>query len=229
MQLITHGKVKSVYQHEPGEVMIEYFDKVTAGNGEKVDFPIGKGALCCTISGILFQKLQERGILTHYKRLIAKHRMLCTQVEIVPIEVICRNIAAGSIVRTTTLKEGQILQPPLVEFYLKDDDKNDPLLTKDRVRLMGHDPDLFIPITLQVNHILQTLFTIMGFDLVDFKIEFGYANDGRLMVADEISPDSMRLWSKGDKERFDKDLFRKGEGDILPAYHHILEELQRFV
>lgn len=229
MKLITHGKVKSVYQHEPGQVVIEYFDKVTAGNGEKVDFPSGKGALCCTISSILFQKLEEKGILTHYKGLITKHRMLCTQVDIVPIEVIVRNLAAGSIVRQTTFNEGKLFSKPLVEFHLKDDSKNDPLLTPDRMKLMGYDPETFIDTALKINSILIKIFYQIGLDLVDFKIEFGYTNDGRLMVADEISPDSMRLWSKGDKERFDKDLFRKDEGDIVPAYYYILEQLQKFV
>ena len=159
MRVITKGKVKTVYTGDDAhKVVIEYHDKVTAGNGEKEDYPLGKGSLCCSISSLLF--------------------------------------------------------------------KNDPLLTPDRVRLMGHDPQPFIDITLRINDILRQMFYIMGIDLVDFKVEYGYDAHGDLYLADEISPDSMRLWQTGTNERFDKDLFRNGEGDIIPAYRHILDKLQ---
>ena len=141
--------------------------------------------------------------------------MVCRKLTIVPVEVICRNIAAGSIVKTTTLSEGTFIQPPIVEFFLKDDAKNDPLLTPDRVRLMGIDPQPLIEVTKEVNYLLQSLFTLMGMDLVDFKLEYGYDVHGDLYLADELSPDNMRLWKRGTKERFDKDLFRKDEGDIV--------------
>ena len=233
MLLITHGKVKSVYQHEGSEVMIEYVDKVTAGNGKKEYYPEGKGALCCTISAILFQKLEDAGIHTHFKRQIHGHRMICEHVNIVPIEVVVRNVAAGGIVRETGVKEGIRFPYPLVEFFLKDDEKNDPLLTPDRLNVMGYTPvltDLMTSIALKVNDILVDLFNKLDITLVDFKLEFGHEKaSGHLLLADEISPDSMRLWSKSDKGNFDKDLFRKDEGDIVPAYRHILEELQRLV
>ena len=142
--------------------------------------------------------------------------MLCRKLTIIPVEVICRNLAAGSIVKNTDgLREGQVLQPPIVEFFLKDDSKGDPLLTEDRVRLMGVDPAPLKEQALMVNGQLQVLFTFMGIDLVDFKLEFGFDGHGDVFLADELSPDSMRLWSKGTKERFDKDLFRKDEGDIV--------------
>ena len=226
MKLITHGKVKSVYQHEPGLVVIEYFDKVTAGNGEKVDFPSGKGELCCTISSILFQKLEEKGILTHYKGLITKHRMLCTQVDIVPIEVIVRNLAAGSIVRQTTFNEGKLFSKPLVEFHLKDDSKNDPLLTPDRMKLMGYDPETFIDTALKINTVLIKIFHQIDLDLVDFKIEFGYDAEGNLILADELSPDSCRLWKTGTRESMDKDLFRNETGDLINSYQIVLNQLK---
>ena len=155
--------------------------------------------------------------------------MSCRRVDIIPIEVVVRNVAAGSIVRQTTLEEGHIINWPLVEFYLKDDEKDDPLLTHDRVRLMGIDPTPMKEVALEVNTNLQMLFTLMGIDLVDFKLEFGYDSHGDLFLADELSPDNMRLWKKGTKERFDKDLFRKDEGDIVEAYKYILTQLRQFV
>ena len=227
MKVIIEGKVKTVYQGDDAQkVIIEYHDKVTAGNGEKEDYPLGKGSLCCSISALIFEKLAKEGIPTHYINMVGANKMICRKVDIVPLEVICRNRAAGSIVRETTLNEGQPLPQPIVEFFLKDDSKNDPLLTPDRVRLMGYDPQPFIEMTLRINDILRQLFYILGIDLVDFKVEYGYDAHGDLYLADEISPDSMRLWQTGTNERFDKDLFRKDEGDIVPAYRQILDKLQ---
>ena len=232
MLLIHHGKVKSVYQYEGSEVMIEYCDKVTAGNGKKEDYPEGKGSLCCTISAILFQKLEDAGIHTHFKRQIHGHRMICEHVNIVPIEVVVRNVAAGGIVRETGIKEGIKFPYPLVEFYLKDDEKNDPLLTPDRLNVMGYTPiltDLMTEKALKVNDVLVDLFNKLDITLVDFKLEFGHEKtSGHLLLADEISPDNMRLWKKGTQERFDKDLFRKDEGDIVTAYKYILQQLKQF-
>ena len=227
MEVILKGKVKTVYQGDDAhKVIIEYHDKVTAGNGEKEDYPLGKGSLCCSISSLLFERLSKEGIPTHYMNMVGANKMICRKVDIVPLEVICRNRAAGSIVRETTLNEGQPLPQPIVEFFLKDDSKNDPLLTPDRVRLMGYDPQPFIDMTLRINDLLRQMFYILGIDLVDFKLEYGYDAHGDLYLADEISPDSMRLWQTGTNERFDKDLFRKDEGDIVPAYRHILDKLR---
>ena len=227
MEVILKGKVKTVYSGDDAhKVIIEYHDKVTAGNGEKEDYPLGKGSLCCSISSLIFERLSKEGIPTHYIDMVGANKMICRKVDIVPLEVICRNRAAGSIVRETTLVEGQPLPQPIVEFFLKDDSKNDPLLTPDRVRLMGYDPQPFIDMTLRINDLLRQMFYILGIDLVDFKLEYGYDAHGDLYLADEISPDSMRLWQTGTNERFDKDLFRKDEGDIVPAYRHILDKLR---
>ena len=229
MEELLQGKVKTVYDIDDAEkVLIEFHDKVTAGNGELVEYPPEKGATCCLISALLFELLEKRGIKTHYLELPSLNKMICKKLTIVPLEVICRNIAAGSIVKTTTLTEGTLIQPPIVEFFLKDDSKNDPLLTPDRVRLMGHDPEPLIERTKEINHELQSLFTLMGIDLVDFKLEYGYDVHGDLFLADELSPDNMRLWKRGTKERFDKDLFRKDEGDIVEAYKYILQHLRQF-
>ena len=140
--LLNEGKVKSLYKmaNEPDHVYIHFHDKVTAGNGRRVDFPEGKGQVCCEISKILFELMEKYNIRTHYISMPTNHAMCCKKVEIIPIEVVVRNVAAGSIVRQTTLEEGRIINWPLVEYYLKDDEKDDPLLTEDRIRLMGDYP-----------------------------------------------------------------------------------------
>ena len=228
--LLNEGKVKSLYQlaNEPEKVYIHFHDKVTAGNGRRVDFPEGKGKVCCLISALLFEMLGNRGIKTHYLGTEGLDTLLCRKLEIVPVEVIVRNIAAGSIIRQTTISEGTLFNPPLVEYYLKDDAKDDPLLTPDRVRLMGVDPEPMRQLALEINSQFQVLFTLLGIDIVDFKLEFGYDSHGDLFLADELSPDNMRLWKKNTKERFDKDLFRKDEGDIVEAYKYILQHLRQF-
>ena len=229
--LLQEGKVKSLYRmaNEPEKVYIHFHDKVTAGNGRRVDFPADKGKVCCLISALLFEMLGSRGIRTHYLDTEGLDTLLCKKLEIVPVEVIVRNITAGSIVRQTTLDEGNRLSPPLVEYFLKDDAKDDPLLTLDRVKLMGIDPEPMRQAALKVNNHFQILFAQMDIDLVDFKLEFGYDSHGNLCLGDELSPDNMRLWKKGTKERFDKDLFRKEEGDIVEAYTYILEQLRKFI
>ena len=152
--------------------------------------------------------------------------MCCTKVDIVPLEVIVRNLAAGSIVRQTTIPKGRLFYKPLVEFHLKDDSKNDPLLTPDRMKIMGYEPETFIETALAINTVLIKLFHQIDLDLVDFKIEFGYDSEGNLLLADELSPDSCRLWKTGTKESMDKDLFRNDEGNIVVAYKDILKRLK---
>ena len=230
-QPILEGKVKSVYD-VPGDaqkVTIKFHDKVTAWNGRQIEYPPEKGKICCLISALLFERLEKNGIRTHFLGTEGLDTLLCRKLTIIPVEVIVRNIAAGSIVKTTTITEGTLIQPPIVEYFLKDDAKDDPLLTYDRVRLMGIDPAPLKERALEINHQLQSLFMLLGIDLVDFKLEFGYDVHGDLFLADELSPDNMRLWKKGTKERFDKDLFRKDEGDIVEAYKYILQALRRFV
>ncbi len=228
MTQITKGKVKTVFTtSEPDKVLIQYEDRVTAGNGKKIDFPQGKGKVCMEISALLFEKLEKVGIKTHYINTFPERIMSCKKVDIIPIEVVVRNVAAGSIVRQTTLEEGRIINWPLVEFYLKDDEKDDPLLTEDRIKLMGYG-DVIRPLQFtarEVNAILEDIFNKIDLTLVDFKLEFGYDSGQNLLLADELSPDGMRLWKKGTSESFDKDLFRKGKGDIVEAYNIILDKL----
>ena len=230
MNELLAGKVKTVYDvdGDAQKVLIKFHDKVTAGNGRSVDFPEDKGKICCLISALLFELMEKRGIKTHFIGTEGLDTMLCKKLTIIPVEVIVRNIAAGSIVKNTNITEGTFIQPPIVEYFLKDDAKDDPLLTYDRVRLMGIDPEPMKEQALMVNYQLQSLFTLCGIDLVDFKLEFGYDAHGDLFLADELSPDNMRLWKKDTRERFDKDLFRKGEGDIVEAYKYILQHLRQF-
>ena len=231
MNEITVGKVKTVFDvdGDAAKVHIKFHDKVTAWNGKHVEYPPEKGKVCCLISALLFEMCEKEGIKTHYLGTHGLDTLICRKLTIIPVEVIVRNIAAGSIVKNTNINEGTLIQPPIVEYFLKDDAKDDPLLTYDRVRLMGIDPAPMKEQALMVNHQLQSLFTLMGIDLVDFKLEFGYDAHGDLFLADELSPDNMRLWKKDTRERFDKDLFRKDEGDIVQAYKHILSTLRQFV
>ena len=229
--LLLTGKVKTVYimDGEPEKVYVHFHDKVTAGNGKRSEIMDTKGKVCCLISALLFELMESRGIKTHYIDVPYLDTLLCKKLTIVPVEVIVRNIAAGSIVSQTTLQEGTLINPPVVEYFLKDDAKDDPLLTHDRVKLMGIDPEPMKKVALEVNTHLKMLFAQMDIDLVDFKLEFGYDSEQNLLLADELSPDNMRLWKRGTKQKFDKDLFRKGEGDIVNAYTYILEELRKFI
>jgi len=226
MKELVKGKVKTVYAVDNVEhVMIFYHDRVTAGNGEKEDTISKKGEINCKITDILFKELEKQNIQTHRIETIG-HTMLCQKVKIIPVEFVVRNVAAGSIVRQTTLTEGKVFDFPLVEFYLKDDSKNDPLLTEDRMTLMGYDnPTPIVMKCYAVNMVLKDIFSRIGLDLVDFKLEFGYDSAGNLLLADELSPDSMRLWKKGTMESMDKDIFRKGDGNIIPVYQKILDGL----
>ena len=228
---INTGKVKTVFDvdGDAQRVYIRYEDRITAFEGERIDYPENKGSICCLISALLFEMCEKNGIKTHFIELPSLNTMMCRKLTIIPLEVIVRNIAAGSIVKNTNINEGQLINPPIVEYFLKDDSKGDPLLTMDRVRLMGIDPEPLKERALAVNYQLQSLFTLMGIDLVDFKLEFGFDAHGDLFLGDELSPDNMRLWKKDTKERFDKDLFRKDEGDVVEAYQKILMQLRQFV
>jgi len=231
MTTFIQGKVKTIFElDEPDKVLIQYEDKVTAGNGKKEAYYENKGVICCKISELLFRELERCGVDTHYVSMPTYRAMAVKKVEIIPIEVVVRNVAAGSIVRQTTLEEGTVLPTPLVEWYLKDDEKDDPLLTEDRIALMGdYDLELLKKRALEVNNILKDIFYRIGFTLVDFKLEYGYDAEGNLLLADELSPDGMRLWKKGTSESYDKDLFRNANGDIVTAYENILTNLSRII
>tara|TARA_R100001510_G_C7628548_1_gene187918 strand:- start:273 stop:983 length:711 start_codon:yes stop_codon:yes gene_type:complete len=224
---IVFGKVKTVYQGiEDEEVLIHYHDKVTAGNGIKEENFKGKGKLTAEISSLIFKELEKAGINTHFIQSAGPGMMRCKKVAIIPIEVVVRNIADGSIVRETRIPKNTVFSPPLIEFYLKDDSKNDPLITEDRLSLMGYKDLRFIKrYATEVNAVVSTLFNKIGITLVDFKLEFGSTVDSEIVVADEISPDGCRL-RNSDNQSMDKDLFRKNKGDIIEAYSQILKSLK---
>ena len=197
--------------------------------GEKEDYPEGKGKINNQISCLIFKELEKAGVKTHFIQYAGPALMRCKKVAIIPIEVVVRNIADGSIVRQTNIPKDTVFNPPLIEFYLKDDSKNDPLLTEDRLSLMGYkNLRLLKQYAKETNAIVSDLFKKIGITLVDFKIEFGSTAEGKIVVADEISPDGCRL-RNSDNKSMDKDLFRKGEGDIVEAYDAILKSLQTIV
>ena len=228
MKEIIKGKVKTVYETDNrNQVLIKYHDRVTAGNGEKEFNPLNKGKVCCQISQLLFKELEKHEIRTHYIECPEVDEMICRKVTIWPVEVVVRNYAAGSILKQTYFKKGQVFPDPIVEFYLKDDSKNDPLLNAPRLYHMRIPHEVLYQKALEINNVLQSLFKKINLVLVDFKVEFGYSDDGRIFLADEISPDSMRLWKSGTQESMDKDLFRNGTGeDLIDSYTKILLDLQ---
>ena len=227
-KILVEGKVKSVIQAiEEDQVLIHYHDKVTAGNGEKEDYPEGKGKINNEISCIIFKELEKAGIKTHFIQYAGPALMRCKKVDIIPIEVVVRNIADGSIVRQTTIPKDVRFCPPLIEFYLKDDSKNDPLLTEDRMEIMGYRNVYRLKqYAKETNAVVSNLFSKIGITLVDFKIEFGVTIAGDIVVADEISPDGCRL-RNANGQSMDKDLFRKEKGDIISAYQEILDNLKK--
>ena len=228
--LLYEGKAKKVYAtNEEGVLWIEYKDEATAFNGEKKAKISGKGRLNNEITSLLFFFLHEAGVNNHFIRKISDTEQLVRRVTIIPLEVVVRNIVAGSLSKRTGLEEGTVLEKPLVEFYYKNDDLGDPLLTEDHIALLQlatHDELLHMKQTaLRINDILTSLFRSCDLQLVDFKLEFGKDETGAVLLADEISPDTCRLWDVHTKEKFDKDVFRRDLGDLTETYTKLLQRL----
>ena len=225
---LHQGKVKALFETgEPEELLMLFEDKVTAGNGAKEDFPIGKGAICCSISTFLFNNIEANEVSTHFIANPSPGAMIVKKLDIIPIEVVVRNYAAGSIVKDCGIEKGTEFRPCVIEPFLKDDSRNDPLLNWDRVRVMGYDVGQIVRPTIRINQILTEIFDKCDIDLIDFKLEFGHDSNGNLLLADELSPDGMRLWKKGTQENYDKDIFRDGSGDLLEGYKYILDSLSQ--
>ena len=223
MDLIREGKVKRVYQDPESEkrVIIEFTDTVTAGDGAKREEFRGKGELTSDISYLLLGYLEGKGIDTHLVKNLEGSRLLCQKVDIIPVEVVCRNISAGSFCRRYGIKQGTQLKEPLVEFFLKNDDLGDPLITARAVELLdiatAEDLQFMDSVTQSVNYYITELLAQVNLRLVDFKLEFGRTEDGHMVVADELSPDTMRIWD-AKSESLDKDVFREDKGDLIKAY-----------
>ncbi len=228
---IYEGKAKILYATDDPEILLAYFkDDATAFNAQKRGTIVGKGEINCQIAAHLFRSIESQGIATHYIDCPAVNEMRVKAVRIIPIEVVVRNIAAGSLCQQTEIGLGTVLPQPLVEFFYKNDRLGDPLLTRDRLLLM----DLATPAQLEILHskavavntILQNFFQQCGITLVDFKIEFGVDGQQQILLADEISPDSCRLWLTGEPDPdlrvLDKDRFRRDLGNIEDAYQQVL-------
>ncbi|SDI40734.1 phosphoribosylaminoimidazolesuccinocarboxamide synthase [Alteribacillus bidgolensis] len=229
-KLLYEGKAKKLYQTNEKEVLwVEYKDDATAFNGEKKEVLHGKGKLNNEISSLLFQKLADTGIRSHFVKKLSATEQLVKQTTIVPLEVVVRNIVAGSLHKRTGIEEGTELNQAIVEFYYKDDDLGDPLINNDHIRILqAAEPEQVHNMreqALAVNKSLKKHFDDCGLLLVDFKLEFGTTADGELLLADEISPDTCRLWDKETREKFDKDLFRFGLGSLQDGYTEILKRL----
>ncbi len=231
---LYEGKAKILYATDDPDVLLTRFkDDATAFNALKRGTIRGKGEINNAISAHLFKLMASKGIPTHFVDLPTPTDMLVLAVTIVPLEVVVRNIAAGSLCKQTGIALGTLVNPPLVEFYFKDDALGDPLLTIDRIRLMNIATDAKVEtlrsMALQINVILQEFFNQCGITLVDFKLEFGHDKDGRIILADEISPDTCRLWKQGEldlnKRVLDKDRFRQDLGAVEEGYQQVLERV----
>jgi phosphoribosylaminoimidazole-succinocarboxamide synthase len=233
---IYEGKAKVLYEGpEPG-TLVQYFkDDTTAFNAEKHEVMEGKGVLNNRISEYIFTRLEEISIPTHFIRTLNMREQLIREVEIIPLEVVVRNVAAGSLVKRLGLKDGENLPRPLVEFYYKDDALGDPLISEDHIAVFNWatqaEVDELMAHALRINDFLTGLFYAVGIRLVDFKLEFGRLWDGdnhRIVLADEISPDSCRLWDVDSLEKLDKDRFREDLGGLVDAYQEVARRLGIF-
>jgi phosphoribosylaminoimidazole-succinocarboxamide synthase len=231
---LYEGKAKILYATDDPEVLLTYFkDDATAFNAQKRGSIEGKGAFNCAIASHLFKQLEASGITTHFIDQTSANEMRVQAVKIVPIEVVVRNIAAGSLCQQTGISLGTVLPQPLVEFYYKNDALGDPLLTVDRLLMMAlatsEQVNQLRAMALKINDVLQAFFLQCGITLVDFKLEFGLNQHGELILADEISPDTCRLWNQTDDDPqqrvMDKDRFRHDLGDVALAYQQVMERV----
>ncbi|WP_210367242.1 phosphoribosylaminoimidazolesuccinocarboxamide synthase [Bacillus sp. REN3] len=228
--LLYEGKAKRIYATDDAAVVrVQYKDSATAFNGEKKAEIVGKGRLNNEITSLLFLKLAEAGIKSHFIKKISANEQLVKRVDIIPLEVVVRNFAAGSFSKRLGVPEGKKLSRPIVEFYLKDDGLGDPLITDDHVDVLGlasaAEADQLKEAALNINKVLGGFFEEIGVTLIDFKLEFGKDAEGDILLADEISPDTCRLWDKETQEKLDKDVFRRDLGNLTDAYETILTRL----
>ncbi len=237
-ELIYEGKAKKVFTHDDAnKVKIEFKDEATAFNALKKEKFEGKGKLNCLISARIFEILIKKNIPTHFIELENENTMIAKKIKVIPLEIVLRNTAYGSLCKQTSIKPGTFLSKPLIDIYLKNDELNDPLITKDRIELMNilssHDLELIINLTLKINVILKSFFKNIQLQLVDFKLEFGYDFRNDIILGDEISPDNCRLWDLNQKDdiivSLDKDRFRNDLGGLIEAYSEIHRRINDFL
>ena len=229
MKEVARGKAKTIYEYDDEHYLIDFRDDITAFDSVKHDIVADKGYYNAQISAKLFELLEENGIPTHYVKMLEPNKMLVRKVEIVPLEVIVRNIATGSIVRNYPFEEGTVFERPIVMLDYKDDAYHDPLMNDDMILAMGLATEEELAkikeMALRVNDVLKKYFESIGILLPDFKIEIGRDSEGNLVVADEISPDSCRLWDMETKKSLDKDNYRFDKGDVLAAYKEVYRRM----
>ena len=234
---LYEGKAKKLFATENTEVLwVEYLDQATAGNGARKEQIKGKGRLNNRITAVIFNELAYRGIASHFISQISDTEQLVRRMEMFPLEIIMRNIAAGSFAKRYGREEGTLLSRPVLELCLKDDALGDPFINTDDAIALGlatrDQLDIISAKAREINHALTAIFNDINVTLVDFKVEMGRTSDGTILLADEITPDTCRLWdtaktAEGHVEQLDKDLFRRDMGNIIPAYEEILGRLEK--
>ncbi len=229
MKMIYEGKAKRIYEDGNETVVMEFKDSLTAFNAQKVGSFEGKGSLNLKFTTKIFDLLQKQGVENHFVEILDGSRVRVKRLKMLPVEVVVRNKVAGSLSKRLGIQEGFSLKRPLVEFYFKKDELGDPLLTEEQILVL----EILTPYQMQkskelaqkVNKGLLEILNAIGVDLIDFKIEIGMDKDQNLILADEITPDSCRLWDQKTGEKLDKDVFRRDLGDVAQAYHQIAQRL----
>ena len=231
LEQLYEGKAKKVFKTSDDALyMVEYKDDATAFNGEKRGTIEGKGVINNKMSAMLFKELEKQGIETHLVEFVDDTHQLVKRVEIVPLEVIARNVIAGSLSKRVGRPEGEVLPQPILEFSYKNDDLGDPMINRFHATALGlatdEEIDNIIAQALKINELLQAIFDKANLVLIDFKLEFGRTPDGKIILADEISPDTCRLWDKDTHEKLDKDRFRRDLGGVEEAYIEVYNRLK---
>ena len=232
MKMLYEGKAKRIFESEnENEVVVYYKDDATAFNGEKKGTIEDKGIMNNEITSILFPYLEEHGIRTHFIRTLSEREQLVRKVTIIPLEVIVRNVAAGSFSKRLGVPEGQALQTTIFEICYKNDDYGDPLINDTHAVALGlstfEDLEEIYSVTAKINELLISFFRKLGLKLVDFKLEFGKDSEGSILLADEISPDTCRLWDEKTGEKMDKDRFRRNLSDVKGAYTEVISRMKK--
>lgn len=231
LEMLYEGKAKRVFKTEDSKkYVVEYKDDATAFNGEKKGTISDKGVINNKMSALLFKMLEEKGVPTHFEELLSDREMLVKAVKILPLEVIVRNVAAGSLAKRLGLSEGTEMDSTVLEFCYKDDDLGDPMINDYHIEAIKLATKEQVEVTkeyaFKVNDVLKEFFLQRGLKLIDFKLEFGLF-EGNVILADEISPDTCRLWDKDTNKKMDKDRFRRDLGDVEGVYKEVLERLEK--
>lgn len=223
------GKAKSVFlTDQPDRLILEFRDDTSAFDGEKVAKLDRKGEVNNRFNAYVMSKLEEAGVSTHFDRLLSPNESLVKYLDMLPVECVVRNIAAGSVCRRLGVEEGLDLSPPTFEFFLKNDELHDPMINEYHIRSFGwakpNEVEVMQERTFKVNEVLKALFADAGLFLVDFKLEFGRFRNG-LVLGDEFTPDGCRLWDAETRKKLDKDRFRHGMGDVIEAYEEVARRI----